>query len=98
MPAIVLDQELEQTIRQAIKPTPAGNFLTLEPRQVELIIQSLERMATAEPPANLAVVTAVDIRRYFRRMIEKRMNWLNVYSFQELNGEIDLQLFGSLSL
>jgi type III secretion protein V len=98
MPAIVLDQELEQTIRQAIKPTPAGNYLTLEPRQVEMIIQSLENMVTDTPPANLAVVTAVDIRRYFRRMIERRLNWLDVYSFQELNGEIDLQLFGSLSL
>jgi type III secretion protein V len=98
MPAIVLDQELEQTIRQAIKPTPAGNYLTLEPRQVEMIIQSLEEMVTGTPPDNLAVVTAVDIRRYFRRMIERRLNWLDVYSFQELNGEIDLQLFGSLSL
>ncbi|MFM0735972.1 FHIPEP family type III secretion protein [Paraburkholderia xenovorans] len=98
MPAIVLDQELEQTIRQAIKPTPAGNYLTLEPRQVEMIIQSLEHMVADNPPENLAVVTAVDIRRYFRRMIERRLTWLDVYSFQELNGEIDLQLFGSLTL
>ncbi|MCY0387062.1 type III secretion system export apparatus subunit SctV [Robbsia sp. Bb-Pol-6] len=98
LPAIVLDQELEQTIRQAIKPTPAGNFLTLEPQQVEVILMHLERLATSAPPANLAVVTAADIRRYFRRMIEKRLDWLNVYSFQELNGEIDLQLVGSLKL
>ena len=98
LPAIVLDQELEQTIRQAIKPTPAGNFLTLEPRQVEMIIQHLERLVTASPPVNLAVVTAADIRRYFRRLIEKRLDWLNVYSFQELNGEIDLQLVGNLTL
>ena len=98
LPAIVLDQELEQTIRQAIKPTPAGNFLTLEPKVIELILGHLERLATGEPPANLAVVTAADIRRYFRRMIEKRLDWLNVYSFQELNGEIDLQLVGRLTL
>jgi type III secretion protein V len=98
IPAIVLDQELEQTIRQAIKPTPAGNYLTLEPRQVETIIQRLEQIATETPPENLAVVTAADIRRYFRRMIERRLHWLEVYSFQELNGEIDLQLFGSLTL
>jgi type III secretion protein V len=96
--AIVLDQELEQTVRLAIKPTPAGNYLTLEPRQVELIIQRLEQLATNNPPDNLAVVTAADIRRYFRRMIERKLNWLEVYSFQELNGEIELQLFGSLTL
>ena len=98
LPAIVLDQELEQTIRQAIKPTPAGNFLTLEPRVVEMILGHLEGLATSSPPENLAVVTAADIRRYFRRMIEKRLDWLNVYSFQELNGEIDLQLVGRLTL
>ncbi|MGI4859172.1 MAG: FHIPEP family type III secretion protein, partial [Janthinobacterium lividum] len=98
LPAIVLDQDLEQTIRQAIKPTPAGNFLTLEPRQVEVILSHLDRLVTASPPENLAVVTAADIRRYFRRMIEKRLDWLSVYSFQELNGEIDLQLVGSLRL
>ncbi|WP_347556982.1 type III secretion system export apparatus subunit SctV [Robbsia sp. KACC 23696] len=98
LPAIVLDQDLEQTIRQAIKPTPAGNFLTLEPRQVEIILAHLDRLVTSTPPENLAVVTAADIRRYFRRMIEKRLGWLNVYSFQELNGEIDLQLVGSLRL
>jgi len=98
LPAIVLDQDLEQTIRQAIKPTPAGNFLTLEPRQVEIILSHLDHLVTTSPPENLAVVTAADIRRYFRRMIEKRLGWLNVYSFQELNGEIDLQLVGSLHL
>ena len=98
LPAIVLDQDLEQTIRQAIKPTPAGNFLTLEPRQVEIILAHLDSLVTDSPPHNLAVVTAADIRRYFRRMIEKRLGWLNVYSFQELNGEIDLQLVGSLRL
>ncbi len=52
LPAIVLDQELEQTIRQAIKPTPAGNFLTLEPRQVEMIIQHLERLVTGSTQAS----------------------------------------------
>ena len=102
LPAIVLDQELEQTIRQSIKPTPAGNFLTLEPRVIEMILQRLERLVNgpdnAGPPDRLAVVTAADIRRYFRRLIERRFEKLDVYSFQELNGEIDLQLVGSLSL
>ncbi|WP_408585614.1 FHIPEP family type III secretion protein [Paraburkholderia bannensis] len=98
MSAIVLDQELEQTIRQAIKPTPAGNYLTLEPRVVETIIRSIEHMVANDPPDNLAVVTAVDIRRYFRRMIERRLNWLEVYSFQELNDGVDLALFGTLTL
>ncbi|MFJ2995179.1 FHIPEP family type III secretion protein [Pandoraea sp. NPDC087047] len=98
LPAIVLDQTLEQTIRQAIKPTPAGNFLTLEPHLIEAIVRRLAELATDTPPENLAVVTAADIRRYFRRLIEKRFHWINVYSFQELNGEVDLRMVGQLSI
>ena len=95
--AIVLDVEVEQTIRQAIKQTPAGNFLTLEPQQIDQLLTSLENLVGANPPPNLAVVTSMDIRRYFRRMIAQRLAWLQVYSFQEL-GDIDLRPVGQLGL
>ena len=95
--AIVLDVEVEQTIRQAIKQTPAGNYLTLEPQQIDQLLASLERLVGANPPPHLAVVTSMDIRRYFRRMISQRLQWLQVYSFQEL-GEIDLRPVGRLGL
>ncbi len=97
LPAIVLDVEVEQTIRQAIKQTPAGNYLTLEPQQIDQLLASLERLVGANPPPNLAVVTSMDIRRYFRRMIAQRLAWLQVYSFQEL-GDIDLRPVGQLGL
>jgi len=97
LPAIVLDVEVEQTIRQAIKQTPAGNYLTLEPQQIDQLLASLERLVGANPPPNLAVVTSMDIRRYFRRMIAQRLDWLQVYSFQEL-GDIDLRPVGQLGL
>jgi type III secretion protein V len=95
--AIMLDVEVEQTIRQAIKQTPAGNYLTLEPQQIDQLLASLENLVGANPPPNLAVVTSMDIRRYFRRMIAQRLNWLQVYSFQEL-GDIDLRPVGQLGL
>jgi len=46
----------------------------------------------------LAVVTSMDIRRYVRRMIEQPLGWLDVYSFQELGGNVDLQPLGKLAL
>ena len=95
--AIMLDVEVEQTIRQAIKQTPAGNYLTLEPQQIDQLLASLENLVGANPPPNLAVVTSMDIRRYFRRMIAQRLNWLQVYSFQEL-GDVDLRPVGQLGL
>jgi type III secretion protein V len=95
--AIVLDLEVEQTIRGAIKQTPAGNFLTLEPQQIDQLLASLEGLIGNDPPPYLAVVTSMDIRRYFRRMIAQRLHWLQVYSFQEL-GDIDLRPVGRLAL
>jgi type III secretion protein V len=40
----------------------------------------------------------MDIRRYVRRMIEPRLQALNVYSFQELGAYVDLQPVGKLTL
>jgi type III secretion protein V len=102
MPAILLDPSVEQTVRQAIKPTPAGNFLTLDPQQVDAIVTRLEHLTRSAPdPAAagaLAIVTSMDIRRYVRRMIELRLQALNVYSFQELGAYVDLQPVGKLTL
>ncbi|RFP09348.1 MULTISPECIES: type III secretion system export apparatus subunit SctV [unclassified Duganella] len=94
--AVMLDVAVEQLIRQSIKATPAGNYLTLPPDQVDAIIVRLEQIAGSPPPAMLAVVTSMDIRRYFRRMIEQRLAWLPVYSFQELGGDVQLLPLGKL--
>ncbi|WP_414648939.1 FHIPEP family type III secretion protein [Collimonas sp.] len=98
MQAIVLDADVEQTIRQAIKPTPAGNFLTLEPQQIDALLESVQSAVGSEPAAGVAVVTAMDIRRYFRRMIEQGFPALQVYSFQELGADVELQPVGVVNL
>ncbi|NVM77638.1 type III secretion protein V [Duganella sp. SG902] len=98
LPTILLDNTVEQLIRQAIKTTPAGNYLTLPPEQVQAIIGRLEHIAGPAPAPLLAVVTSMDIRRYVRRMIEQQLGWLNVYSYQELGGNVELQPLGKLVL
>lgn len=40
----------------------------------------------------------MDIRRYVRRMIEARMQWLSVYSYQELGEHVELKPVGRVSL
>ncbi|TKC91518.1 EscV/YscV/HrcV family type III secretion system export apparatus protein [Trinickia terrae] len=97
LPTIVLDPEVEQAIRQAIKPTPAGNFLALEPSLIDTLLGNLEGICGAEPARQVAVVTAMDIRRYARRMIEQRFPWLHVYSFQELGSDAHLTPVGRLT-
>ncbi|MBP7565015.1 MAG: FHIPEP family type III secretion protein [Burkholderiaceae bacterium] len=88
--ALFVHHELEQMIRQSIKPTPTGNFLTLPPEDIAAIVARVQALAGDEPRAGFALVTAMDIRRYMRRMIQQRLGWLPVYSFQELNEHLEL--------
>jgi type III secretion protein V len=97
LPAIMLDLQVEQLIRQSIKQTPTGNFLALPPEQIQAFVSRLEAICGGERP-DIAVVTSMDIRRYFRRMIEARLGWLQVYSFQELGGYVQLKPVGKLAL
>lgn len=94
--AIFIDAGVEQLIRQSIKQTPAGNYLALPPDAAAYLIEQIEDLASVGPETPLAVVCSMDVRRYVRRMIEDRIGWLDVYSFQELGGLVELQPVGKV--
>ena len=96
--AIFIDASVEQLIRQSIKQTPAGNYLALPPDTAANLVQQITTMAGPRSTANIAVVASMDVRRYVRRMIEEKLDWLNVYSFQELGGLVQLQPIGKVSV
>jgi type III secretion protein V len=95
---VLLDAQVEKLIRESIKPTPAGNFLAMAPDNMSKIAQHIVDIAGELPQAGIAIVTPMDIRRYVRRIIEARLKWLNVYSFQELNGQVTLEPVGRVTL
>ncbi|RKP44566.1 type III secretion system export apparatus subunit SctV [Trinickia fusca] len=96
--AVVLDMPVEQHIRQSIRQTPTGNFLALPPDQIKYFVDSIAAHAGNDARTGLAVVTSMDIRRYVRRMIESRLTWLPVYSYQELGGHVELQPLGRVTM
>ena len=96
--AVLLDPMVEKMIREAIKPTPAGNYLALPPDTMAAIAANIGRMAGGEPRPGLAVVTSMDIRRYVRRIVEPELKWLGVYSFQELGPQVRLEPLGRVTL
>ncbi|KVU59676.1 hypersensitivity response secretion protein hrcV [Burkholderia ubonensis] len=95
--AVLLDPALEQHIRHAIKQTPTGNFLALSPDEIHLLTDRIQSLAGQASDDDVAVVTSMDIRRYVRRMIEERLAWLPVYSYQELNKHVELKSLGHVS-
>ena len=95
---VMLDQAVEQTVRQAIKQTPAGNFLALPPETIDQITEAVLQLSGRAPVGGRAVITSMDIRRYLRKMIERKAPWLQVYSFQELGGHVELRSLGRVQI
>ncbi|OAJ61460.1 EscV/YscV/HrcV family type III secretion system export apparatus protein [Paraburkholderia ginsengiterrae] len=98
LPAVLFDLPVEQHIRQAIKQTPTGNFLALPPDEANFLVDKIQSFVGQVPREGVALVTSMDIRRYVRRMIEGRLGWLSVYSYQELGDHVELQPLGRVTI
>jgi type III secretion protein V len=92
--AILMDADAEQLIRQSIKSTPAGNYLAIAPESSAALTDQILQIAGEKSRPGVAMVTSMDIRRYVRKMIEARVGWLKVYSFQELGSSVELRPIG----
>ena len=96
----LLDPEIEDMIRGAIKQTSAGSYLALDPDSVQLILQAM-RTTITPPPANAqppVLLTAIDVRRFARKLIEGEFPDLPVVSYQEIVPEIKIQPLGRIQL
>ncbi len=89
----LVDPLIEDTIRGAITRNAAGSFLTLAPAAARDILASF-RTAMRELPDDappIVVLTAPDIRRFVRKLIETDFPELPVVSFAELLPEVQLR-------
>lgn len=96
----LLDPEIEDMIRGAIKQTSAGSYLALDPDSVQLILHSLRTTIQPTPPGGQppVLLTAIDVRRFARKLIEGEFPDLSVVSFQEIVPEIRIQPLGRVQL
>ncbi len=98
--AYLLDPSLEEKIRKSVRQTSGGSYLAMDPATVRSILAVVKRTIgdLAKIPQKPVIIVSVDIRRYFRKMIEKDYYELPVLSFQELSAEINIQPLGRLKL
>ena len=98
--AYLLDPALEEKIRKSVRQTSSGSYLAMDPATVRAILGVVKRTIgdLAKIPQKPVIIVSVDIRRYFRKMIEKDWYELPVLSFQELSAEINIQPLGRLKL
>lgn len=96
----LLDPEIEEMIRGAIKQTSAGSYLALDPDSVNLILKSMRITITPTPPGGQppVLLTAIDVRRYVRKLIETEFPDIAVISYQEVLPEIRIQPLGRIQI
>jgi type III secretion protein V len=96
----LLDPEIEDMVRGAIKQTSAGSYLALDPDSVQLILHSLRTTIKPTPPGGQppVLLTAIDARRFVRKLIEGEFPELPVLSYQEIVPEIRIQPLGRVQL
>ena len=96
LPAFLLDHEIEETVRNGVRQTSVASYIALDPDISKKIIDAVKTIVgDALKGDHIPVlITAMDIRRYVRRLIEIDLPELPVLSHQEITSEITLQPLG----
>lgn len=96
----LLDPEIEDMVRGAIKQTSAGSYLALDPDSVQLILHSMRTTIVPTPVGGQppVLLTAIDVRRFVRKLIEGEYPDMAVVSYQEIVPEIRIQPLGRIQL
>jgi type III secretion protein V len=100
LPAYILDQTVEDTVRNAIRQTSAGSYLTMDAVTSATLVANIKAAvgdlnASAQRPV---LLTSIDIRRYMRKLIEADLFDLPVLSYQELTQDINIQSLAKVDL
>ena len=100
LPAFLLDNALEETVRSGVRQTSVASYIALDPEVSKKIVAKVkENIGDALGSDNMPVlITAMDIRRYVRRLVEGELPELPVLSHQEIAAEITLQPLGRVAM
>jgi type III secretion protein V len=94
--ALLLTPEFEERLRGAVRVNNGQQSLALEPQEAHQAMQCLTRAVHVWRPA--AIVTAVDVRRHVRKLIEADAFDTTVVSFHELMPNLQLEVLHRTAL
>ena len=96
----LLDPQIEETVRAAIQHTQSGSYLALEPEITQEMLTATRNEVGNLPPTaqNPVILTTMEIRRYFRKLVELEFPHLAVLSYQELSPDMNIQPIARISL
>ncbi|MBN1962761.1 MAG: type III secretion system export apparatus subunit SctV [Deltaproteobacteria bacterium] len=96
----LLDPQVEEAVRSSIQHTQSGSYLALEPEITQEILTAVRNEVGNLPPTaqNPVILTTMEIRRYFRKLVELEFPHLAVLSYQELSPDMNIQPIARISL
>ena len=94
--ALLLAPQLEEMLRESVRVNNGAQQLTLEPALARAVMDALVHNVRQHRPT--AVVTAVDIRRHVRKLIEAECFDTPVLSYHELMPTLRLEPVGRVSV
>ncbi|MGZ5859143.1 MAG: FHIPEP family type III secretion protein, partial [Burkholderiaceae bacterium] len=97
---VLLSPELEDQLRSAIRQTSQGSYLDLDPEIEQAILNRLGDLSGTggTPAAPPVLVTAADIRRSVRKLIEEEFFSVPVFAFSELTQHSRVQPIGMIEV
>ena len=98
LPAIIFDPAVEDMIRNAVRQTSTGSFLSLDPVTINRLMDAIRRAIAARAPNKVVLIVSLDIRRYVRKLIEGEFYEIPVLDYQELIPQISVQAVGRVRL
>ncbi|WP_230350799.1 EscV/YscV/HrcV family type III secretion system export apparatus protein [Lelliottia sp. WAP21] len=95
---LLLAPETENRIRKGIRNTSTGSFINLDPEDNEYVMNAFSQgiQSIKHPLQELVVLTAVDIRRYAKRLLDSQYPELEVLSFGEISDAVKITVIKSL--
>jgi type III secretion protein V len=97
---VLLSPELEDRLRTAMRQTSQGTYLDLDPETEQAILDRLGELSGTggTPAAPPVLVTAADIRRSVRKLIEEEFFSVPVFAFSELTQHARVQPVGMIEV
>lgn len=97
---VTLDNEIEDLIMNSISKTDTGSYLSIEPNQVQLILnntfKTIQKLTSiGEQPI---VLTAPIVRLYFKKLTEQMTKDIIVISYNEIESNVEVQSVGVVGI
>ena len=96
---VTLAADIEREIIEAVRKAETGEYIPVEPNRAEEIarktVQAVQPMVLGgQDPI---VLTSAQVRRYFRRIVERHMSKIVVLSYNEIDPAVRLESEGQVS-